>query len=186
MNRKRDLQGRPAGNPGPIPERWLHCPRKAFTFVADKFLAFKTPLDNKFDSQVGEEHIFTPQMVFSYAKSKKVKIGLWFDLTKTERYYNKDVVEENGCKYVKLICQGHGEAPDENTVNLFLKICKAYIQQHPKELIGVHCTHGFNRTGFMIVSFLVNELDWSVEAAVNEFVKARYLILIFFFQNQHL
>jgi mRNA-capping enzyme len=112
-------------------------------------------------------------MIFAYAKSKKVKIGLWFDLTKTERYYNKNIVEEHDCKYVKLPCQGREGAPDVATVDLFLKICKAYIQQNPKEIIGVHCTHGFNRTGFMIVSYLVNELDWSVEAAVNEFSKAR-------------
>lgn len=26
--------------------------------------------------------------------------------------------------------------------------------------IGVHCTHGFNRTGFLIVSYLVEKLDW--------------------------
>lgn len=171
MNRKRERDN----GPGPIPERWLYCPRKAFTVVADKFLAFKTPLDDKFDSQVRDEHLFSPQMVFAYAKSKRVKIGLWFDLTKTERYYNKKIVEDHDCKYVKLPCQGREGAPDASTVDLFLKICKAYIQQHPKEIIGVHCTHGFNRTGFMIVSYLVNELDWSVEAAVNEFSKARYL-----------
>lgn len=27
-------------------------------------------------------------------------------------------------------------------------------------VLGVHCTHGFNRTGFLIVSFLVEKLSW--------------------------
>ena len=26
--------------------------------------------------------------------------------------------------------------------------------------LGVHCTHGFNRTGFLICAFLVEKMDW--------------------------
>lgn len=26
--------------------------------------------------------------------------------------------------------------------------------------IGVHCTHGFNRTGFLIISYLVEQFSW--------------------------
>ena len=42
----------------------------------------------------------------------QVKIGLWIDLTKTGRFYRQKLVEEQGCKYVKLPCKGHGESPD--------------------------------------------------------------------------
>jgi len=40
-------------------------------------------------------------------------------------------------------------------------------------VVGVHCTHGFNRTGFLIVSYLCEEEDWGVEAAVDYFAKCR-------------
>lgn len=40
-------------------------------------------------------------------------------------------------------------------------------------LIAVHCTHGFNRTGFLIASYLVQTKDWDVRAAINEFARAR-------------
>ena len=26
--------------------------------------------------------------------------------------------------------------------------------------VGVHCTHGFNRTGFLIIAYLVEKDDW--------------------------
>ena len=39
--------------------------------------------------------------------------------------------------------------------------------------MGVHCTHGFNRTGFLISAFMIEEFDWSVDAAVQEFRSAR-------------
>ena len=39
--------------------------------------------------------------------------------------------------------------------------------------MGVHCTHGFNRTGFLIISYLILEVDWSLSAAVQAFAEAR-------------
>ena len=41
------------------------------------------------------------------------------------------------------------------------------------EIIAVHCTHGFNRTGFMISSYLIETEDWSPDAALAEFGSKR-------------
>ena len=173
MSRKRGAEGN-SGGPGPIPNRWLHCPRKSSKFIGDKFLAFKTPLDSKFDSQVAEEFLFHPEMVFSAVKNTKQKLGLWIDLTNTSRFYDRRIVENMDCSYVKINCRGHGETPSPEAVDNFIKICNKFIQKNPLHLIGVHCTHGFNRTGFMIVSYLIREHDYSAEAAVSEFAKIRY------------
>ena len=54
--------------PGPLPNRWLYCPRNSDSFIADKFLAFKTPLSSKFSSQMPLECQFEPDMVFSFMK----------------------------------------------------------------------------------------------------------------------
>lgn len=159
--------------PGPLPPRWLKCPRKSASLVGSRFLAFKTPLDERYDDQIPPEHRFNPDMLFSSMKAHKVKIGLVIDLTNTERFYDKAIIERNECKYVKLACKGHGEAPSPENVQLFVHICKQFIQKNPLEIIGVHCTHGFNRSGFLISAFLIEEHDWSVDMAVNEFVKAR-------------
>jgi len=159
--------------PGPIPPRWLKCPRKAATLVGNRFLAFKTPLDEKYDSQVEEIYRFRPEMLFNSMKAYKVKVGLWVDLTNTSRFYDKRCIEEQGCKYVKLQCRGHGETPNQEAVQLFINICRKFIQQNPLEIVGVHCTHGFNRSGFLISSYMVEEFDWSVDMAVSEFNKAR-------------
>jgi mRNA-capping enzyme len=69
--------------------------------------------------------------------------------------------------------RGHGETPSVEHVNTFIYECKKFIQSNPLEVIAVHCTHGFNRTGFLISSFLVQTEDWSPEAAVGAFAKAR-------------
>ncbi|KAF2404088.1 hypothetical protein EJ06DRAFT_553031 [Trichodelitschia bisporula] len=40
-------------------------------------------------------------------------------------------------------------------------------------LIAVHCHYGFNRTGFFIISYLVERRGWGLEAAIREFATAR-------------
>lgn len=54
--------------PGPIPKRWLHCPQRSDELIADKFIALKTPLSDKFDDQVGDECSFYPNMIFDLIK----------------------------------------------------------------------------------------------------------------------
>ncbi|XP_072409825.1 mRNA-capping enzyme isoform X4 [Chiloscyllium punctatum] len=155
-----------------IPPRWLHCPRRGQP-VAGKFLPLKTMLGARYDDQVPEENRFHPSMLSNYLKSLKVNMGLLVDLTNTSRFYDRTEIEKEGIKYVKLQCKGHAECPTEEVTNMFIRLCEHFIMQHPMELIGVHCTHGFNRTGFLICAYLVEKMDWSIEAAVATFAQAR-------------
>ncbi|XP_030752482.1 mRNA-capping enzyme [Sitophilus oryzae] len=159
--------------PGPVPNRWLHCPRKANELIMAKFMAFKTPLSADFDTQVPPDCRFHPKMFFDICKMKKIKIGLWIDLTFTSRFYNKAEIEEYGCKYVKLQCRGHGETPSKEQTHVFIELVHKFISQNPLECIGVHCTHGFNRTGFLITSYLIEKMDCSLDLALQMFAKAR-------------
>ena len=121
-----------------------------------RFLAFKTPLDERFNDQIPPEHRFTPDMLFQSMKAHKVKIGLVIDLTNTERFYDKKLMEENECKYVKLSCRGHGETPSPDAVKTFVHICKTYIANNPLDIVGVHCTHGFNRWILISIYLILN------------------------------
>lgn len=61
--------------PGPLPNRWLYCPRKSDSFIADKFLAFKTPLSERFDIQMPDDCQFHPDMIFKLMKMYKVSFS---------------------------------------------------------------------------------------------------------------
>lgn len=41
------------------------------------------------------------------------------------------------------------------------------------DIVGVHCTHGFNRTGFLIAAYLVEKYDYDIAAAIQTFASAR-------------
>jgi len=127
------------------------------------------------------ESRFKPIMVFQHAKAVAKKIGLWIDLTNAKRYYNQSEVEQQGCKYIKITCLGHGKPPEEDAIRTFIRECSIFTKNSPGELIGVHCTHGYNRTGFMIVSYLVSSLDWTLDAALRAFAESRYFIFTVIF-----
>lgn len=59
-------------DPGPLPNRWLKCPRKADQLIIGQFLAFKTPLSSAFNEKVPEGNRFTPKMLFDSVRGYKV------------------------------------------------------------------------------------------------------------------
>ncbi|KAF5274946.1 hypothetical protein FQR65_LT04287 [Abscondita terminalis] len=160
-------------DPGPIPKRWLHCPIKSSTLIVDKFLAFKTPLSSIYDDKVPLECRFSPSVILDYCKLQKIKLGLWIDLTNTNRFYDKEEIERANCKYMKLNLKGHGETPSKHNTNTFITVVQNFISKFPLEKIAVHCTHGFNRTGFLIVSYIVEKMDCDLEIALEMFATAR-------------
>ena len=54
-----------------------------------------------------------------------------------------------------------------------MTVCRSFWSSHPDLSIGVHCTHGFNRTGYMICGFLTRELGWDISAAAAQFTSSR-------------
>lgn len=101
------------------------------------------------------------------------KLGLWIDLTNTNRFYDRKEVEGRDCRFTKLQCRGHGETPSPEQRQSFHEIVDEFLRDHPLDMVGVHCTHGFNRTGFLIVSYMVERMDCGLEAALLAFANAR-------------
>ena len=84
--------------------------------------------------------------------------NLVIDLTNSKRYYRIDNWRDLGIRHVKIPNRGRGEAPAPQAVNDFVYEVATYLQNNPAGYVMVHCTHGFNRTGYMIVSYLMRML----------------------------
>lgn len=98
---------------------------------------------------------------------------MWIDLTNTSRFYDRADIEKKNCQYVKLQCRGYKQAPSVEQTRSFIEIVEDFISRNGVDIIGVHCTHGFNRTGFLIAAYLVEKNDFSVDAAIQAFAQAR-------------
>uniref|UniRef100_A0A158P8V7 mRNA-capping enzyme n=1 Tax=Angiostrongylus cantonensis TaxID=6313 RepID=A0A158P8V7_ANGCA len=153
-----------------VPDRWMHCP-KTGKVIDGLFFPFKTPLCALYDDQIEKRLRFHPEHVFNHPSIKGRKLGLWIDLTKTDRYYFVKEVESQGCIYRKIPLAGHGSSPTKEETDRFIRLVQGFTKDHPGEIVGVHCTHGFNRTGFLIAAYMV--IDWAVDCAVLTFAKER-------------
>ncbi|BET02001.1 dual specificity phosphatase 11 (RNA RNP complex 1-interacting) [Nesidiocoris tenuis] len=100
-------------------------------------------------------------------------IGLVIDLTLTTRYYNYEHLLTRGVDYCKIACPGR-VLPSEHLVSRFFAAIDTYIETHPGgELVGVHCTHGVNRTGYMIARYLIQRMGFDLDKAIGCISKAR-------------
>ncbi|KAJ1362545.1 hypothetical protein KIN20_022137 [Parelaphostrongylus tenuis] len=82
-------------------------------------------------------------------------------------------VKNQGCIYRKMRLRGHGKSPEEKETDSFVQLVQDFTKDHPGEVVGVHCTHGFNRTGFLIAAYLIIAKNWAVDHAILTFAKQR-------------
>ena len=84
------------------------------------------------------------------------------DLTATARYYKPEDLEERGIQHVKISAGGGGQVgaryidfpkflfqvPSEDVVGRFFQAVDNFLDNRIDEndLLGVHCTHGLNRS----------------------------------------
>lgn len=70
-------------------------------------------------------------------------------------FYNPVAFKKLGVECIKIPCLGREGAPDTEAVNRFCytasQVYATMVERN--QCILVHCTHGYNRTGFMIVSY---------------------------------
>uniref|UniRef100_A0A1B0DMK0 mRNA-capping enzyme n=1 Tax=Phlebotomus papatasi TaxID=29031 RepID=A0A1B0DMK0_PHLPP len=155
-----------------IPKSWFRCPRKARDFVVDRFLAFKLPVDERYDDNISIDQKFSPEMVIQAVEMRNKTLDLWIDLTTEENFYSCSPLEKKSIQVVSLPCGSSRGPPTITNVGLFIHYVDTSIKRNPQGIVGVHSVHGFNRVGFLIVAYLVERLGFSVNAALATFTNA--------------
>ena len=161
-----------------LPHGWLDCP--AYGKVISNFIIpSKVPLGEAFNDYVPTGKRYSLRDVFYKQRNLGREIGLVIDLTNTSRYYPPLDLKKEGVGHVKIACKGRDSVPDNEAVNLFVYEVLQFFRHHQDQYskskhILVHCTHGHNRTGYMIVHFLMRaQYSASVTAALEIFSNAR-------------
>jgi atypical dual specificity phosphatase len=100
------------------------------------------------------------------------QLGLVIDLTNTNKYYDPNEFRDHGVYHVKLSCRGH-TIPTERAVRDFARIVTDFNEDYPNHWIGVHCTHGVNRTGYMVCNYLIQRFGMDAETVIRKFEQSR-------------
>ncbi|XP_016415800.1 RNA/RNP complex-1-interacting phosphatase-like isoform X2 [Sinocyclocheilus rhinocerous] len=80
----------------------------------------------------------------------------------------------NTLYHLKIFTAGH-EVPNDATILSFKKAVRHFLHDNENndKLIGVHCTHGLNRTGYLICRYLIDVEAMNPQKAINLFNESR-------------
>lgn len=124
------------------------------------------------DSKEGE---WTPQTLMQTLPN----LAMVIDLTNTNSYYNGyqdlkmiDPSVSRSIRYIKIRTPGH-IIPHSKLVSRFFYEVDKFLHFKKEGLIGVHCTHGVNRTGYMICRYLIQRLNWDPKHALMQYANDR-------------
>ncbi|OAY80771.1 mRNA-capping enzyme [Ananas comosus] len=166
---------RPCGRNREIPQGWLDCP--ALGECIDKIIPSKAPLDESYNESVVPGKRYSSKQIINKLRKAGRELGLVVDLTNTDRYYSVSEFKNLGIQHRKIKCKGRDAVPDNESVNIFFNVVFQFLdrQKHSRnpKYILVHCTHGHNRTGFMIVHYLMRTHLSSVAEALHIFAQKR-------------
>ena len=137
----------------------------------------KTPIGVQFDAIMPERLRYSPADLLQQQHRQGRRVRLVIDLTKSTRYYHPSEFTDLGVEHAKLPCGGHDGPPALAEVHAFyvrVQVAREAIRaeeaeqrarseadakrgasprEHLRPVIVVHCTHGCNRTGAMLVHF---------------------------------
>ncbi|XP_023726426.1 RNA/RNP complex-1-interacting phosphatase isoform X2 [Cryptotermes secundus] len=135
-----------------------------------RFISFKVPLKHTLCKSLHDSERFTPEMLMEQCP----KLGLVVDLTNTSRYYNGEVFKSKGIQYKKIYCPGQ-VVPADSILKEFFSTVDAFLNESVEHdsLVGVHCTHGLNRTGYFICRYLNLRMGFHPLEAISAFETAR-------------
>ncbi|XP_032059944.1 RNA/RNP complex-1-interacting phosphatase isoform X2 [Aythya fuligula] len=156
-----------------VPERWTDYVPLGRRLPGTRFIAFKVPLRQSFDHNLHPAERFSPRDLIKKIKEQREELGLIIDLTYTTRYYRPEELPATLC-YSKILTMGH-EIPNNETIFQFKSVVKNFLRDNKDndKLIGVHCTHGLNRTGYLVCRYLIDVEGMEPNAAIELFNRAR-------------
>ncbi|GFR61047.1 RNA/RNP complex-1-interacting phosphatase [Elysia marginata] len=96
---------------------------------------------------------FSPTILLRQLGEQNLTLAGVIDLTFTKKYYNKEEFLHKSVGHKKVFTKGH-EVPSDGVYKEFTEAVESF--SNDENLIGVHCTHGVNRTGYMIEKMNMN------------------------------
>ncbi|KAF2216038.1 hypothetical protein CERZMDRAFT_35200 [Cercospora zeae-maydis SCOH1-5] len=143
--------------------------------IARTFRAMKTM------REIDEDHS-PPVFVKKYSwKVIPDGVAMVVDISLDAPVYDKAGLENGDVEYHKFPTVSK-QPPGADEIEQFIAVIDTLRQSpklqvpeesRPKPTIGVHCHYGFNRTGFLIICYLVERLGWDLEDALREFSRKR-------------
>jgi len=156
----------------PFLHKWLRYPKYNQFINGVDIIPFKAPLRTKFNAYLTKEQMLEFKEIYEYTASKNKPLTDIIDLTTRAKYYDVEALNlpSYNVTYHKFEIRGKSMPNDKMIESIINKIDELLKNNR---VVGIHCAHGVNRTGFIVCSYLVRRMEWKPEVALEEFEKAR-------------
>ncbi|KAH0481806.1 MAG: uncharacterized protein KVP18_003166 [Porospora cf. gigantea A] len=101
------------------------------------------------------------------------KVGSIINLCLTTRYYDAAEIRSQKVKVFRVPVAGGGTLPTFDEILLMVRVFDSIGMCQGSESVGIHCTHGLNRTGFFCAAYIAVKLNLPPSEAVEKFERAR-------------
>ncbi|KAL0482190.1 mRNA-capping enzyme [Acrasis kona] len=171
--------------------KWSELQRFGKPLADSHIIPHKTPIDNKYLLQHNQWAPFSALTFVDEQLKKGIVVGCIIDLTNhdmiydvrsvmvprdPERHFAECTVNctcpKMPLKHVRIQCVSK-EFPDNTIIKNFCETVDDFVQQFPNHYVGVHCSYGFNRTGFIVCSYLVESCHMHISDALKAFAQSR-------------
>ena len=156
------------------PNGWLDYSKMGDLVENTKFIALKTPLCTKFYKNVLDKETFYCKDAVQMVQDKGFRVGMVLSLSNTDRHYDRNDFIESDVFFEKLKVPGQ-VIPSDWIIKMFCSKVAKFEEKNKENnsIILVHCTHGLNRTGFLVCSYLMRNKGLTASKAIDCFEKAR-------------
>ena len=128
------------------------------------------------------KHVLTiRRLIESQEREHGRKVGLIIDLANHDCLYIDDLLaynEEVGARREAIVEYVHvglvaKELPPQEVIDQVQDVAREFWERKPDSYICLHCCYGFNRTGFVMCSYLCQVHGMGVEESLESFARAR-------------
>jgi len=160
-------------------QQWCQCSRVGCNVPGTPIVPCKTPFEGPLADRAYEaglmldEDWFGKEDLLSHCSKQGTPVGFVVDLVNTDKYYAGFSEAVDGVEYQKVRIAGR-TVPEWSLVEEVFDAIDHFVARRPGEFVAVHCTHGVNRTGFLVCAYLMTRGHLRQrEKAVAAFEKAR-------------
>jgi len=160
-------------------EQWRGCTSIGESVAGLPIVPCKTPFEGPLAERAYAEGLiedsdwFGKEDLLRISTEQGTPVGLVVDLVNTEKYYTGFSEQEDGVEYQKFWIPGR-TVPERTVIEEIFDLVDDFVTRRPGEYVAVHCTHGVNRTGFLVAAYLMTRAHLpECKKAVKAFERAR-------------
>lgn len=98
------------------------------------------------------------------------RVGMIIDLANHECLYEEDIPPSIEYAHVQLVAK---VLPPPEAIDEVERVASEFWRREPDAYVAIHCAYGFNRTGFVVCSYLCQACGMTVPEALESFAAAR-------------